>query len=60
LAIESVIPGAPAHVGTASYLVPAAPANSQKILALQEQNFIGSYRMTVGFQKTTHHIFPMP
>jgi conjugative transposon TraN protein len=58
LAIESVIPGAPAHVGTASYLVPAAPASSQKILALQEQNFIGSYRMSVGFQKTTHLIFP--
>jgi conjugative transposon TraN protein len=25
---------------------------------MQEQNYIGSYRMTVGFQKTTHLIFP--
>jgi len=25
---------------------------------MHEQNYIGSYRMTVGFQKTTHLIFP--
>ena len=55
--IASVIPGAAAHVGPATYL-PAAPTSTQKILSLQEQNYIGSYRMTVGFQKTTHLIFP--
>ena len=57
--IASVIPGAAAHVGPATYMTPAiAPASTQKILSLQEQNYIGSYRMTVGFQKTTHLIFP--
>lgn len=48
----------PLHVANATYLTAAAPASTQKILALQEQNYIGSYRMTVGFQKTTHLIFP--
>ncbi|RZJ57555.1 MAG: DUF4138 domain-containing protein [Hymenobacter sp.] len=56
--IASVIPGAAAHVGPATYLPVAAPASTQKILSMQEQNYIGSYRMTVGFQKTTHLIFP--
>jgi conjugative transposon TraN protein len=56
--IASVIPGAAAHVGPATYLPATAPAATQKILSLQEQNYIGSYRMTVGFQKTTHLIFP--
>lgn len=57
--IASVIPGAAAHVGPATYMTPAiAPPSTQKILSLQEQNYIGSYRMTVGFQKTTHLIFP--
>jgi len=56
--IASVIPGAAAHVGPATYLPAVAPASTQKILSLQEQNYIGSYRMTVGFQKTTHLIFP--
>jgi len=56
--IASVIPGAAAHVGPATYLPVTAPASTQKILSLQEQNYIGSYRMTVGFQKTTHLIFP--
>jgi conjugative transposon TraN protein len=55
--IASAIPGAAAHVGPATYL-PAAPTSTQKILSMQEQNYIGSYRMTVGFQKTTHLIFP--
>ncbi len=48
----------PLHVANATYLTAAAPTSTQKILALQEQNYIGSYRMTVGFQKTTHLIFP--
>ena len=56
--IASVIPGAAAHVGPATYMTPAAPISTQKILSMQEQNYIGSYRMTVGFQKTTHLIFP--
>ena len=56
--IASVIPGAAAHVGPATYMTPAAPVSTQKILSMQEQNYIGSYRMTVGFQKTTHLIFP--
>ena len=56
--IDSVIPGAAAHVGPATYMTPAAPISTQKILSMQEQNYIGSYRMTVGFQKTTHLIFP--
>ena len=56
--IASVIPGAAAHVGPATYLPVTAPASTQKILSMQEQNYIGSYRMTVGFQKTTHLIFP--
>jgi conjugative transposon TraN protein len=56
--IASVIPGAAAHVGPATYLPVAAPTSTQKILSMQEQNYIGSYRMTVGFQKTTHLIFP--
>jgi conjugative transposon TraN protein len=56
--IASVIPGAAAHVGPATYLPVVAPASTQKILSMQEQNYIGSYRMTVGFQKTTHLIFP--
>ncbi len=56
--IASVIPGAAAHVGPATYLPTAATASTQKILSLQEHNYIGSYRMTVGFQKTTHLIFP--
>ncbi|MGI4832419.1 MAG: DUF4138 domain-containing protein [Janthinobacterium lividum] len=58
LAVDAVIPGAGVHVRNASYLAPATPASAQKILSLQEQNYIGSYRMTVGFQKTTHLIFP--
>jgi conjugative transposon TraN protein len=56
--IASVIPGAAAHVGPATYLPAATPTSTQKILSMQEQNYIGSYRMTVGFQKTTHLIFP--
>jgi conjugative transposon TraN protein len=56
--IASAIPGAGLHVASATYLTPTTSASSQKILSMQEQNYIGSYRMTVGFQKTTHLIFP--
>jgi conjugative transposon TraN protein len=56
--IASVIPGAAVHVGPATYLPTATPASAQKTLSMQEQNYIGSHRMTVGFQKTTHLIFP--
>ena len=43
---------------------PAAPAATEapvvlpKLLSLGEQNFIGSYHLGVGFQKTTHLVFP--
>ena len=43
---------------------PAAPAVTEapvvlpKMLSLGEQNFIGSYHIGVGFQKTTHLVFP--
>ncbi|WP_262709685.1 conjugative transposon protein TraN [Hymenobacter fodinae] len=36
----------------------AAPAPLPKLLSLGEQNVIGSYHLGVGFQKTTHLIFP--
>jgi conjugative transposon TraN protein len=58
LSVSSAIPGAGIHMGSASYLAPATPVATQKILKLEEQNYIGSYRMSVGFQKTTHLIFP--
>ena len=35
-----------------------AVASAPKMLALGEQNYIGSYHLGVGFQKTTHLIFP--
>jgi conjugative transposon TraN protein len=38
---------------------PLAPAVvAPKMLSLGEQNYIGSYHLGVGFQKTTHLIFP--
>ena len=40
----------------AAALVEAAVA--PKLLSLGEQNYIGSYHLCVGFQKTTHLIFP--
>jgi len=55
---SGILGAGPLHVAKASYLTAAAPVSTQKILQLQEQNYIGSYRMTVGFQKTTHLIFP--
>ncbi len=55
---SGVLGAGPLHVGNATYLAAAAPVSTQKILPLAEQNYIGSYRMTVGFQKTTHLIFP--
>ncbi|WP_223654528.1 conjugative transposon protein TraN [Hymenobacter psoromatis] len=55
---NGILGAGPLHVANATYLTAAAPVSTQKILALQEQNYIGSYRMTVGFQKTTHLIFP--
>jgi conjugative transposon TraN protein len=54
----AVLAAGPVHVSSATYLTAAAPVSTQKILSMQEQNYIGSYRMTVGFQKTTHLIFP--
>jgi conjugative transposon TraN protein len=58
--VASAIPGAASYVGPATYMTQAAaaPVSTQKILKLDEQNYIGSYRMSVGFQKTTHLIFP--
>ncbi|MDF7815099.1 conjugative transposon protein TraN [Hymenobacter sp. YC55] len=45
-----------------NFSAPAAPAEAAsagpKILRLEEQNYIGSYHLGVGFQKTTHLIFP--
>lgn len=46
----------------ASAATPVEPAPSAvvapKLLRLGEQNYIGSYHLGVGFQKTTHLIFP--
>ncbi|QNE42224.1 conjugative transposon protein TraN (plasmid) [Hymenobacter sp. NBH84] len=47
----------PARLPEATAAAPAF-ASAQKILSLEEENYIGSYRMSVGFQKTTHLIFP--
>lgn len=55
---SAVLAAGPLYVSKATYLTADAPTSTQKILSMQEQNYIGSYRMTVGFQKTTHLIFP--